>query len=560
MSILSGAVKKQTLLPGVASAKPPAPTPTPVVKTTSTGTTNGIQNGSNTSITGLGSQSKSYLDNNYGSTDNYVNSQGSRYMDAQATNNTALMGKLENDAKRLGYSLPQYTPTAQVATQTNTQPSTSGKSEILGNLNDMNQATYDSGISNLDAQHASEVAALQKTYNDAIAAGQISVRDAQDQYTQQLQAIDQQRYANQENTNVLATQRGISNSQQMLGMVATDNAIASGQKNDNTMQRDKALNDIQTRINNLTLNKNLDLTNSQSQYDAAQRDLQATRDGSNAKGAYDLNVSDYTAARDLANQKDLLGVQQGYTQANMATQQGYQVANTETDFQNSLKSMTASEQSQSRLMQQQAGITLNQMAKQLNIDKAMASYVNVLDLQKMAKSFGYDMEKMKSSQAFDQLMQASQQKFQAGQAAADRAQSARNAALNAGPKDDGYALALQREMAKYTPGTPEYNLAQMAYKEELKRQAQDTANQANSTTATTDPNLLVNGSIPATWDEAFNNLQQQGATSDDIRAHYEAYKRYKALTGESVGAMGTQAPVPTSSKPSSTTSTIAGFK
>lgn len=228
----------------------------------------------------------------------------------------------------------------------------------------------------LQQQRDQALADLQKAYADAVANGQISIRDAQAAFDAQKGQIDQQAYLDSQASALAATDRGIGNSQQMAGMIASDNAREMNLHNSNMTERDKRVADITDRINAITKQKDLDLANVNNQYNAG---LVAARSGVDADRfgkLFDFNKDNYFMDKQQKFDLEKLSVQQKYTLEQMATAQGYDLA---------------------------------------KMDKAQ-----VYDLAKMAQQYGYDMGLQNDAQKHDYGMETGRRTWESSEAAKDR--------------------------------------------------------------------------------------------------------------------------------------------
>lgn len=143
---------------------------------------------------------------------------------------------------------------------------------------------------NADSMYASAEAGYAKTrdqalldvtkaYNDAIAQGKLSETEAMDAYNNAVKQINESAYRDSQLTNAMAYDRGIGNSQQMLGLMAGDNARANNMRTDVLTERDKRINTLKDRIASLTKEKDLDTAqiNKDYNYDITQAKSESDR-------------------------------------------------------------------------------------------------------------------------------------------------------------------------------------------------------------------------------------------------------------------------------------------
>jgi hypothetical protein len=411
-----------------------------------------------------------------GGMDAYTQRQQERYTNAVNSGDAKLIAALQADASRVGYNL---------------------QGGVQGGGNQDMDAILAFLKQQGDAAYQQEINSIQAAYNQAVMDGQMSVNEAQEAFRRESERIAGQAYTDGEATKLNASQRGIGNSQQLLGMQASDQSRANSLRSESSNVLNTTLSNIRQRLSAISLQKDLDISSAG-----------ARRDAQYAQGAFDMMREDYGANRDYGYQLGLVGANQNAQSQLNSEQHQYALAE----------------------MKAQSGLTIEQMKVKLGIDKELGAYMNDLDLVKMAKANGYDLDKMKLDQTFQKQMLAAQQAFTAKENGKDRAQSAANAAASAN-KDDGYALALQRQLAQYTPGTPEYMIVQKQLESE-KARASNTAFLELQTDILMDK--VIKGSVDLTQ---YSSLEEALKASGVPAA--EANKAKSALSSiKSGGAMG----------------------
>lgn len=217
-----------------------------------------------------------------------------------------------------------------------TQPNTS-MNDMMNALATMSGAYMQQQQSMLEATRQNQLANLQKAYSDAVASGKMSIRDAEDQYVQQLDAINQAAYQDAERTKLYGQNMGISNSQQMVGLMQGDNARKNSLLNQNMTVRDKRINDIRDRINAITTQRDLDVANVNAQYDAGLQQAAGTAMMNMGNNAFGLMQNDYTANREhqralelsdieYERAKEKMNEEQRFALEKMEKEHGYAVA------------------------------------------------------------------------------------------------------------------------------------------------------------------------------------------------------------------------------------------
>lgn len=320
-------------------------------------------------------------------------------------------------------------------------------------LQQMSQSQKDSQASQLGLARDQQLAEIDKALNEAVNKGQISIRDAEEQYKQAEQQILQQAYNDSEATNLAGYGRGIQNSAQMVGLMQGDQARRNSLLNQNVTTRDQQINAINNQLEQLRYNANIDKSMANVNYNYGLAGAEANIDANMMQQLLQVNQSE----RDrIANQLFQSGqsareqqMAQQFTKENMAIQQQYQ-----------LDQMKQQQTFDLQKLSKQQQYTLEQMAKSFGYDLQKMDKTQQYTLAQMAQSFGYDMQ-----------LQSSQQQFQAGQNALDRntqvmlQQMSQNHDLSMLNEQqrlqlDQYNIELDRKLAGFTPGSPEYKLLQ----------------------------------------------------------------------------------------------------
>lgn len=266
----------------------------------------------------------------------------------------------------------------------------------------------------LESARDKQLAEIQKGLNTAVEEGKISVREAEEQFNTQKTAIEKEAYKDTERTELVAQDRGIQNSAQMLGLMAGDNERKNTMINENVTTRDQRINTITDRLNAIKNNSAIDTQNAHATYGYGLASAQGQIGAQRAQQEFAMQLEDMQAQRD-----------QGFTQDNMQLQHEFDLTK----------------------MSKQQQYTLQTMAKQFGYDLSKMSVAQQYQLANMAKSFGYDMSLQNDSQDFQGDMQKQTQAFE--EKMFGKEQTAKLAE---------YDKALEREMASYDKNTPEGKL------------------------------------------------------------------------------------------------------
>jgi hypothetical protein len=211
---------------------------------------------------------------------------------------------------------------------------------------------------NLDMQ----LAELENALNQAVADGELSVREAEQQFEQQKQALEKQAYLASERTQLYGQEMGLQNSQQMVGLIQGDTARAMELSNQNMSERDKRIADIRTRIDNIRNQYRTSVNLANQQFRTGMAQAQSQADMIFNQNMFGLKQEDYIANR-----------QQYFQELNMAVQQKYNI-----DMAN-LESTLAIDR-----MNIQHGLDLEKMEVQLQHDIKKMGIENKYRMQQIA--------------------------------------------------------------------------------------------------------------------------------------------------------------------------------
>jgi hypothetical protein len=289
---------------------------------------------------------------------------------------------------------------------------TKDSSETMARYNRLLESQAQAQVSQAEAGYAQardqQIAELQKTLNQAVLDGQLSVKQAEQQFEAQKKQIQAQSYQDQEVTSQNAQAMGIQNSQQMLGMMASDQARNQSLNNDNMTARDMKIYEINNRLNAIKSSVGTDMATVNSNYNHAVTQAQSQIMANMYGTQYETQLNEYNRLANLQAQFDQMGLSQKYNKENMAIEQGYNLQNMEIQQQYALAQMS-----------QQQRYTLEQFAVQQGYDLQKMGVQQQYQLAQMAQQYGYDVG-----------LQQRQQSFQASQAQLDRNFSANQSALD----------------------------------------------------------------------------------------------------------------------------------
>lgn len=278
-------------------------------------------------------------------------------------------------------------------------------SQMQSALQNMSGQYYGGQAAQLASTRDSQLKELQSAYADAISTGKSDIRTANSDYESQSNEINNQAYLDAEQTALYGNDMGIQNSQQMLGLMAGDNARKNTLINQNMTERDKRIADINDRLTALKTKRDLDIANTNSQYNSGLLQARSQAGQMYNTNMFGLMQDDYSANR---------------TQQNTLKQMDYQ-----------------------------SDITLKQMAKQQEFN-----------LDTLAKSFDYDLQKMNAEYGYSTALQS--QQAAANASAASQAYQQKIAYENY-----TYERDLERALNGTDPNTKEGKLIVATKKQEL---------------------------------------------------------------------------------------------
>jgi hypothetical protein len=387
---------------------------------------------------------------------------------------------------------------------------------------------YENQEAMLDNQREQQITDLLKAYEDAIAQGEMSIDEAEEQLQANMSQINENAFNQEQLSRNMAQEMGIQNSQQSMGMRASDNQRTNEFKQDATSERDSRINTLKDRIANITKQKDLDVAQAKNDYSTGLRQAQAQADQMFNENMTNLKMEDLSAFRQNEYDISKMNTQQrmqmeqmakafGYDLEKMSQQQIYAMEQFAKQHDYDLEKMNLGqefdldkmkqqdeynkenidkqhEQDKEKMeigkqydlekmkqqnayelgqMNQQQKYQLEQMAKAYGYDLSkmgtqqqytliQMAKQNGYDLNKMQQAHGYDLEKMSEQYSYDSSLQDQSYENQSNLSAQEFSQRLKTmseqAKIDRESELQAYDLAVERELAKYTPGTSEYKI------------------------------------------------------------------------------------------------------
>lgn len=376
-----------------------------------------------------------------------------------------------NDWKNSIYSASQQP--SQVTVDQYMQQATGATADKMASMQQYLQNSAQAQIGSQTAQlgfaRDQALADIDRALNQAVANGEMSIRQAQQQFEAAQKEIQHQAYIDSEHTNLTAYDRGIQNSAQMIGLMQGDQARTNNRISTAMTTRDQAINEINHQLNSLKYDAevNRGLANSQYNYGLA-----------GAQGDIYANMYNQMAQMD-------------YESWNKLQDQNFNLYGQQLQQQYNLETMNMANKFDLNKLSIQQKYQLEQMATAQGYDLQNMSLQQQYQLAQMAQSFGYDMS-----------LQSSNQNFQAGQNALDRnvqfqlQQMRQNHDLSMLSAEQQaqlqqYETELGRKLAQYQPGTKENALLTSEFEFALQSMQKESAAQiASELGATQLANLL----------------------------------------------------------------------
>ena len=327
-----------------------------------------------------------------------------------------------------------------------------------------------------------QVAEIEKTLQQAVANGEMSIREAEQQYAVAKEQINQQAYVDSEITSLAAQNRGIQNSAQMIGLMQGDQARQGSLLNQNVTTRDNQINAINNQLAQMEYNAGIDKSLANAQYNYGLAGAQAQINSELMNNLANLSYEEFARLQAQQTGFQTLGLQQQFNRENMSTDQLYALQQAGLNQQFGLENMGTQQLYEMQQMAQNQNYTQQNMQTQQNFDIEKLGVQQKYTLEQMAKSFGYDLEKLSVQQqytlaqmaqsfGYDMSLQSSQQSWQSGENALDRnfeleiQQMRQNHDLSMLTEQQridlqNYDIELARKLRSVTPGTEEYHILQ----------------------------------------------------------------------------------------------------
>ena len=341
-----------------------------------------------------------------------------------------------------------------------------------------------------------QVAELQKALEDAVTDGSISVREAEKAFTEQKAEIEKGAYRQAESSQLMMGDLGIQNSQQAVGLMQGDNARSNALINKNVTDRDMKISNIRDRLSAVKNKTSIDISTANANYNYGVAGAQGQADMQYSTQMFDMYNTEYQTNKAQNFQMGMQNDAQAFQQTMQNDAQKFEEAmqNDTQGFQERMANKAQEFTLEQYAVQHGYNLKTMSVQQKYQLEQQYKGWLYNSDLQDDAQNFqGSESAKDRGHQA---AMQNDAQYYQGGENAKDRQHQA---GMQAGAQTwqssendksrnhdlgmlgekysydmqmlreqhtlstenvvDEYSVALGREMAKYTPGTPEHDLA-----------------------------------------------------------------------------------------------------
>ena len=182
-----------------------------------------------------------------------------------------------------------------------------------------------------------------------------------------------------EKTKVYGQNMGIQNSQQMVGLMQGDEARTQNLNNTNMSTRDKAINDIKTRLNSLKNNMNIDISTANSAYNTGMQEANATANLNASTNLFNFQNEDYQNE-----------VKHNYAIEELYTANELDNKKIELMFQNDIKKMSMANGFDLQKISIEQGNAMSRIYAQANAQVKAESDAFAISMQRKAQSLGLD--------------------------------------------------------------------------------------------------------------------------------------------------------------------------
>lgn len=258
-------------------------------------------------------------------------------------------------------------------------PESSDKNVLMDMLAKWGEGFVTSQTASLEQNRDADIAAIKSTLDQAVLDGKLSVREAEKQFEDQKGALEGKAYQDAEGTALYGEEMGIKNSQQMLGVQASDKSRTNSLINSNIKDRDGKILNIKDRIASLQNKAKIDVDLAESKFRAGVTGVKGEAQMMQADKQYDFLSKDYFTNKDQSFQTGEREASQIYNTGERLSEQNWKSQEaTDERFWKSTENRLAEDHS------------ITMQGNEFKHDIAITKQKFQNDLTKMANQFGYD--------------------------------------------------------------------------------------------------------------------------------------------------------------------------
>ncbi len=401
------------------------------------------------------------------------------------------------------------------------------------------QMQFISQASMLAQQRDAQIAQLEQAYADAVIEGEMSIREAREAFEAQKAQIEKQAYLQSQQTQLMAQDLGIQNSQQLLGHVSADNQVINSMINQNMTTRDKRIADIKDRINNLKNKKNLDSIMAQKEFGTNLIRAYGDISGRMYDQQFQMQYDNFNRNREEDFAINQMGFQHKMDLEKMDKQNLLELGRLAYQHGLDLEKMSKEQVMQLAIMAKEQGYKIDLMRLEDQLTRGQMALKQKYTLEQLAKEFGYDINKMNYEQKLQLAIMAQQYGYDV---AMENLQFGNRRELSQKELENQirlmqeeikirqqaelreYDLAAKRELAKYTPGTREYQIREAQLQDERRKLL---AKMSTETQFDAISKQILNGVTQKPKKPKKEWWQSQKSYEKELKEYNEKMKAYK---------------------------------
>lgn len=216
--------------------------------------------------------------------------------------------------------------------------------DFLKNSSNAQYKQQEAGFARTRDQQINDIG---KAFDEAVKTGKVSIEEANIAFDDAVKQLDANLYRDTQLTNITGFDRGIQNSQQLIGLQQGDTNRKNVQQTEFSVERTRRVNALNDRIASLTKQKDLDIGQAKTDYNYNITGARASADMALNEGLFQLKQTEYNnmqaMAQALASRSFSSGGGGGGGSTRTTSKPTYTVSPSKT-LDNSLKEFVASKQ------------------------------------------------------------------------------------------------------------------------------------------------------------------------------------------------------------------------